>query len=67
MCSKGVFLVYQNYQSLLDYSEARCADRVVQPQDLRRAVCPQRHCPAWSSSKPQSAESMISEEVSPHL
>ena len=61
---KGVFLVYQNYQSLLDYSERDALTglfnrKTFDEQFARNAL------PGLSSSKPQSAESMISEEVSP--
>ena len=61
---KGVFLVYQNYQSLLDYSERDALTglfnrKTFDEQFARNAL------PGLSSSKPQAAESMISEEVSP--
>ena len=61
---KGVFLVYQNYQSLLDYSERDALTglfnrKTFDEQFARNAL------PSLSGSKPQSAESMISEEVSP--
>ena len=61
---KGIFLVYQNYQSLLDYSERDALTglfnrKTFDEQFARNAL------PGLSSSKPQSAESMISEEVSP--
>lgn len=60
----SVFHVYQNYQSLLDYSERDALTglfnrKTFDEQFARNAL------PGLSSSKPQAAESMISEEVSP--
>lgn len=60
----SVFQVFQNYQSLLDYSERDALTglfnrKTFDEQFARNAL------PGLSSSKPQSAESMISEEVSP--
>ena len=59
---KGVFLVYQNYQSLLDYSERDALTGLFNRKTFDEQFA-RNAANTGVSSQPQNAQSMISEEV----
>ena len=59
---KGVFLVYQNYQSLLDYSERDALTGLFNRKTFDEQFA-RTASPGLSSNRSKSAESMIAEEV----